>query len=85
MRPQTITSTFYYRLEKELGAGVDLETGDPCEAYCQASIDHEKTIDYEEIHTGLMRRQVALFDEDTIKYVTPITKDEYEAAMRKDD
>lgn len=71
---------FHYRLEKELEAALD-EEGEPTEAYAQFSFESPLDLSEEklkEVHEGLGRRQITLGKKEYIKYVTPITKEEYD-------
>jgi|GEM_PF-2463576 len=79
---------FHYRLEKELKAGID-EQGNPAEAYAQFSFESPLDLSEEKIkkiHEGPGRRQIAMGDAEYMKYVTPITKEEYdrEAAVEEE-
>lgn len=77
-------SVFHYRLEKEVEAGMNHVTGEPCEAYCQVKLEHMNPISeesYKKIHEEEYRLQLAIKGKCDPQYITPISKEQYEAEI----
>lgn len=69
----------FYRLENEVGIGVNLETGKPCEAYICVKVDaakHPTEEGYKELCDGF-RKIVANQLDCQPQYVTTISEQEY--------
>lgn len=76
-----------YRLGKELDVATD-EEGNPAEAYASLSFETEKQLTEEELkqlHEVKFKRHICMGQEDWLPYITPISKEEYDANTTEED
>lgn len=78
---------FCYRIEAGAGLGINLETGEPCAIYTQATLPNDRQLTAEEYAT--VQRDTVRVIVDALgidpKHVTPITEAEYDAEMAEDE
>ncbi len=79
---------FSYRIEAEAKMGIDYETGEYCETYSQVKFGGaKKDATQEELvnsHKELASVVADTFSID-VKYVTPISNEEYEKEMNEEE
>lgn len=78
------TTIFYYRFEKETGVGIDHLTGQPCAIHCHIKYEHINPISeesYKIIHEVELRNQLARESECEPSFITPLSKEQYEAEL----
>lgn len=77
-----LETIFHFRIEKEVGASNDPESP----VYCQVKWQHKKPIpeeNYNKLHKEIYPQILAKKAECEPQYITPITKEEYDAEMNE--
>lgn len=81
---------FHYRFEKELGLGINPSTGEPSEIYSKVAIEYKEPIPQDKLKSWHISRaplsNVEGVNEMTgaeLKYIIPISREEYENSINE--
>ena len=76
-----LETRFCYRIDKRVGAATNDETDENAECYTEFKLTHENEIPFDEyqvIHSGLLKRDLAKEFEIPEEYFASVTAEEYD-------